>query len=274
MKDIPASWINDVVTPRPADSYKGTFGRVLVIGGNAQFGGAAIMAASGAVYAGAGLVSVATAAVNRTALHARLPEAMIIPDDDPQLLALIPTVDVVAIGPGLGTDERAARLLTQTLAAVAPAQCLIIDGSAITLIAQKHLAVAHARTLWTPHQMEWQRLAGIPISQQTPQTNQAAAATLPGTVIVKSHRTQLFTPTGSYRNPLGTPAMATGGMGDTLAGILAGFVAQFGLNDKTVCAAVYAHSAVAEEVAKRNYVVLPSMLIQALPAYMHDAAEA
>lgn len=274
MKDIPASWINDVVTPRPANSYKGTFGRVLVIGGNPQFGGAAIMAASGAVYAGAGLVSVATAAVNRSALHARLPEAMIIPDDDPQLPSLIPTVDVVAIGPGLGTDERAAQLLEQTLAAVVDRQWLIIDGSAITLIAQKHLPVPHVKTLWTPHQMEWQRLSGIPISQQTAHANQTAAAKLPGTVIVKAHRTQVFTPTASYRNPLGTPAMATGGMGDTLVGILAGFVAQFGANDQTVCAAVYAHSAVAEELAKTHYVVLPSMLIQALPGYMHRAAEA
>ncbi|WP_054662957.1 NAD(P)H-hydrate dehydratase [Lacticaseibacillus camelliae] len=274
MKKISASLINRVIQPRPQESHKGTFGRVLVIGGNAQFGGAAIMAASAAVYCGAGLVSVATAPVNRSALHARLPEAMIIPYDDPQLMALIRTVDVVAIGPGLGTDELAASILSHTLKTVKDSQALIIDGSAITLIAEHQLTVSHARTVWTPHQMEWQRLSGIAVRDQTPLANQTAATKLPGTVIVKSHRTELFTPTASYENPVGTPAMATGGMGDTLVGMLAGFIAQFGLSDDVVSAAVYAHSAIAEELAKTNYVVLPSMLIQQLPNYMQRAAAA
>ncbi len=272
VKKIPASCINQVVQPRPPESHKGTFGRVLVIGGNAQFGGAAIMAASAAVYSGAGLVSVATDPVNHTALHARLPEAMVIPYDDPELKKLIPTMDVVAIGPGLGIDELAETILTRALEAVTESQTLIIDGSAITLIADRQLMLTHAKTVWTPHQMEWQRLSGITIKAQDEHSNQQAAAKLPGTVIVKSHRTQIFTPTTSYENPLGTPAMATGGMGDTLVGILAGFTAQFGLNDAALCAAVYTHSAIAEALAKTNYVVLPSALIQQLPQYMQQAA--
>jgi hydroxyethylthiazole kinase-like uncharacterized protein yjeF len=203
----------------------------LIVGGNARFGGAAILSASAAVYAGGGLVSVATDRVNRDALHARLPEAMIIPYDDPAYIQLLATMDVIVIGPGLGTEAFALQLLTATFAAIRPQQTLIIDGSAITLVAQHQLTLPKAQLVWTPHQMEWQRLSGIAIAEQTPAANQFAAAKLPGTVIVKSHRTEIFTPTDAYQNPVGSAAMATGGSGDTLTGIIAAFIGQFGYHE-------------------------------------------
>jgi hydroxyethylthiazole kinase-like uncharacterized protein yjeF len=240
----------------------------LIVGGNARFGGAAILSASAAVYAGGGLVSVATDRVNRDALHARLPEAMIIPYDDPAYIQLLATMDVIVIGPGLGTEAFALQLLTATFAAIRPQQTLIIDGSAITLVAQHQLTLPKAQLVWTPHQMEWQRLSGIAIAEQTPAANQFAAAKLPGTVIVKSHRTEIFTPTDAYQNPVGSAAMATGGSGDTLTGIIAAFIGQFGYHDDTILAAVYTHSAVADAVATTHYVALPSMVITELPRYM------
>ncbi|WP_125704695.1 NAD(P)H-hydrate dehydratase [Lacticaseibacillus daqingensis] len=275
MKQLSEALVRQVIQPRLAQSHKGTFGRVLVIGGNAHFGGAAILAASAAVYAGAGLVTVATDPVNAAALHARLPEAMVIPYDGPRLRHTVPEADVVLIGPGLGTNETAWAILTQTLAAAAltPAQTLILDGSALTLIAAHHVTVTHAATVWTPHQMEWQRLSGVAVAAQTAAANLAAAATLPGTVVVKSHRTQLFTPTASYENPIGTPAQATGGSGDTLAGILAAFIGQFGYRDATIGAAVYTHSAIAMQLSETQYVALPTRVIAALPAYMAQMAQ-
>lgn len=268
MKTITETMVRKVIRPRDPAGHKGTFGRVLIIGGNDQFGGAAIMSASAAVYSGAGLVSVATAAVNRSALHARLPEAMIIPYDDARLTSQINAADVIVIGPGLGLDDTAKQVLTTTFAAIKPAQTLIIDGSAIDLIAADKLAAPQANLIWTPHQKEWERLSGIKIKDQTPTANQQAATKLLGTVIVKSHRTEIFSPTASYENPVGSAAMATGGSGDTLTGILAGFMAQFGYNDLSILAAVYTHSAIADSLATTNYVVLPSMVIQALPHFM------
>ncbi|WP_049182559.1 NAD(P)H-hydrate dehydratase, partial [Limosilactobacillus fermentum] len=76
MKDLTEQILQNVITTRPQESFKGTFGKVLLVGGNHQFGGAIIMAATAAVNAGAGLVTVACDLVNRTALHARLPEAL------------------------------------------------------------------------------------------------------------------------------------------------------------------------------------------------------
>jgi len=121
--------------------------------------------------------------------------------------------------------------------------------------------------------MEWQRLSGIAIADQTVAANRAAVDQLHATVVVKSHRTEIYTADQTYVNPLGTPAQATGGMGDTLAGMIGGFVAQFHPTDPAVCAAVYTHSAIAEELAQTQYVVLPSQIAAALPTFMkqHEA---
>lgn len=268
MQAIDEALVRRVIKPRNAESHKGNYGRVLIVGGNPQYGGAAILAASAAVYAGAGLVSVATAAVNRSALHARLPEAMILSYEDRGFAALVASQDVVVIGPGLGVDTTAQAVLAHTFAAVLPTQTVVIDGSAITLVAQLQPQLPQAHLIWTPHQMEWQRLSGLAIAQQTPSANQVAAAKLAGWVIVKSHRTQVFTDTGAFVNTTGSAAMATGGSGDTLSGIVAAFVGQFGRHSETVCAAVYTHSAVADELAASQYVALPSHVIAALPAFM------
>lgn len=268
MQTLSEQCVSQVVQPRPKKSYKGQFGRVTIIGGNAQYGGAAIMSSSAAVYAGAGLVSVVTDAVNRSALHARLPEAMILSFESSKLEALLKSQDVLVIGPGLGDDDAALHLLKRVFAAIRPDQTVIIDGSAITLIAREHLTVPKAQLIWTPHQMEWQRLSGVTLADQNPQTNAQAAKQISGVAIVKSEATEIFGMQAAYLNPVGSPAMATGGSGDTLTGILAAFVGQFGYSDATICAAVYTHSAVADEIASTHYVALPTQVIQRLPQYM------
>ncbi len=158
MEVLTTQILTDVIVPRPLDSHKGTFGRVLLIGGNHQFGGAIIMATQAAVASGAGLVTVATDPSNRTALLTRLPEAMTIDyHHDDLVMQQLSSADVVVIGPGLGTDAIALHLLQLTLRLIQPQQRLIIDGSALTLLAEHQLPVNHQQTVYTPHQMEWQR---------------------------------------------------------------------------------------------------------------------
>jgi len=95
-----------VIKKRKKASYKGTYGRLLVIGGNRQYGGAAILATTSAVYSGAGLVSVALAKENHSALQARLPEAMTLDFDDLiKLREVAKAADVIVIGPGLGLER-------------------------------------------------------------------------------------------------------------------------------------------------------------------------
>lgn len=276
MKVITDDILKQVIHKRPPKSFKGTFGKVLIVGGNPNMGGAAIMAGSAAVHAGAGLVTIATANENLTAVHTSIPEAMFVDYcDDRQFVSLINEVDVIVLGPGLGNDQTASRVIKTVFTNVKSGQKLIIDGSAITLLAQnlslKSFLPTTADLIFTPHQMEWQRLSGILIADQNDvQRNQQAQQALNATVILKKHHSELYFPDGGvYQLLAGNAAMATGGMGDTLTGILAAFIAQFKEPfNEVIQAAVYMHSKIADELAKSHYVVLPTDIINNLQGFM------
>lgn len=268
-----------VIKQRPQQSHKGDYGRVLLIGGSLQFGGAIIMAAQGAVEAGAGLVSVATHSVNLTALHARVPEAMFIDWRDPQLLKMVRLVDVVAIGPGLGTDRFAQQLLNQVIVSCTQKQTIVLDASALDLLGK-------SKSFWprtaglvvlTPHQMEWQRVSGLQIAFQTDAANQTAlqelAGSQPAILVLKSHQTHVYHGQEIWLNSAGNPGMATGGTGDTLTGVIAAFLGQFGGKLESVLAAVYAHSDAGDEVFRHHYVVRPSALAEQLPVVMKKLSQ-
>lgn len=263
-----------VIKPRPQESFKGTFGKLLLVGGNHQFGGAIIMAATAAVYSGAGLVTVATDRQNATPLHANLPEAMVIDfTDKDQLVKMCKSVDTIVVGPGLGEEEESLAVLKNVLANTQDQQVVVIDGSAISLMAKEKLAVPAGHVIFTPHQMEWQRLSGIKIADQSVEANQAAVQKLGAAVVVKKHHSEIYIGNDVYQLPIGSAAQAVGGMGDTLAGMVGGFCAQF--RDQwqdAFLAAVYAHSAVADQIAQDQYIVLPHQISLALPAFMKKVA--
>lgn len=276
MRPITVEILKKVIHKRPQKSFKGTFGKVLIVGGNPQMGGAAIMAGSAAVHAGAGLVTIATAKENLTAVHTSIPEAMFVDYcNDKQLISVINKADVIVLGPGLGNDQTAGKIIKTVFTNVESGQKLIIDGSAITLLAQdlglKSFLPSTVDLIFTPHQMEWQRLSGILIADQNDvQRNQQAQQALNATVILKKHHSELYFPNGEvYQLHIGNAAMATGGMGDTLTGILAAFIAQFKepINED-VQAAVYTHSKIADELATERYVVLPTDIINKLQIFM------
>ena len=117
--------------------------------------------------------------------------------------------------------------------------------------------------------MEWQRLSGIKIADQTETVNRKVRDELNATVILKKHHTEIYTDTKVYQLPIGSAAQAVGGMGDTLAGMVGGFTAQFRKNiTNAALAATYAHSAIADEIAEQQYVVLPHQISHALPGFM------
>lgn len=275
MQPITTDLVRQTIIRRPVDSYKGNYGRVMLIGGNQNFGGAIIMAATAAVYSGAGLVTVATDPQNFTSLHARLPEAMVMDYHQTDYLqTLLRDMDVVVIGPGLGTDDFAAQLLTSVLTTVTSKVRLVIDGSALTLLAAHPQALPANPIVVTPHQMEWQRLSGLKIADQTPTANRQAQQRLGVIAVVKAHHTTVYTDEQVWFNPGGTPAMATGGMGDTLAGMVGGFCGQFADFTNAILSAVYLHSAIADDLAAKRYVVLPHQISTLIPQYMHNFSQA
>jgi len=259
-----------IIQKRPQNSHKGTFGRTVVVGGNAQFGGAVIMSTEACVNAGSGLTTAISEPANHAALHARIPEAMAVDWNDKELCdSVLDSADVILVGPGLGEDQKSQELLSYVFEKQTEKQQLVIDGSAISLFAKGNEELPYPEmTVFTPHQMEWQRLSGIKIADQTEEINQAVQQELQATIVLKSHQTEIYNDKNTFQNPLGNPGMATGGTGDTLAGIIAGFLAQFPHSVETINAAVYLHSYIADQLAHDNYVVLPTKISQALPYWM------
>lgn len=267
-----------IIKPRPLNSHKGTFGRVLLIGGNYPYGGAIIMAALACVNSGAGLVTVATHKDNITALHSHLPEAMAFDMvEKDRLSEQITAADVVLMGPGLAEDDLAQTTFDVVWQAIKPKQTLIIDGSAINLLAKRKPAIWPTKQIiLTPHQKEWERLSGLTIPEQIEAATQTALAHFPKETILvaKSHQTKIYQGQKIGHIQAGGPYQATGGMGDTLAGMIAGFVAQFHTDRFEVAAvAVFLHSYIADQLSKEAYVVLPTRISAEIARVMKEMSE-
>lgn len=279
MAEITEDILTKVIKKRPSNSHKGNYGRILLIGGSENYGGAIIMAAEAALNSGAGLISVATHAVNLDALHARNPEVMFIDWRDRNLVNLMKKMDVIVCGPGLGSGTFALQLMSTICQNISQNQILILDASALDMISQdaKLIPTQVGLVVITPHQMEWQRLSQIRIPYQTDSANLNALKkifpTQNAVLVLKSNHTHIYTKANQiFVNPLGNPGMATGGMGDTLAGIIGGFTAQFGNNLDSVLAAVFIHSLAGDKIAENNYVVRPTEISAMLPQLMSQYA--
>ena len=275
MKDIDRVLLKKVIIERPRSSHKGDYGRLLLIGGTYPYGGAIIMAALGAVRSGAGLVTVATDKENIPALHSHLPEAMAFALDDKQLLEQqLEKASVVLLGPGLVDDKSGKELLQTVFHHSNQDQTLILDGGALSILTKVEMKFPKAHLVLTPHQREWQVLSGLDLdSQGSKETGEALMSFPSGTILVQKGPATRIWQAGQvdcYQLSVGGPYQATGGMGDTLAGMIAGFAGQFPQASpyERVTVATYLHSAIAQELADDNYVVLPTMISQQIPAFM------
>ena len=277
MKVIDQTLLEKVIIERSRHSHKGDYGRLLLIGGTYPYGGAIIMAALGAVRSGAGLVTVATDKENISALHSRLPEAMAFGLDDKELLEQqLQKSEVVLLGPGLREDAFGEEVVKQVFNSLRKDQLLIIDGGALGILAKNQFPLPVSQLILTPHQKEWERLSGVAIEHQCEETTTRALSSFPQETILVEKRpeTRIWQAgqTDCYQLGVGGPYQATGGMGDTLAGMIAGFAGQFPQASlyERVTVATHLHSAIAQELAEDNYVVLPTMISQHIPAFMKN----
>lgn len=275
MKEIDQALLKRVIIERPRSSHKGDYGHLLLIGGTYPYGGAIIMAALAAVNSGAGLVTVATDKENIPALHSHLPEAMAFDLDDKQLLEQqLQKANVVLIGPGLVDDDRGDQLLEIVFGSLEEDQILIVDGGALSILAKKEMPFPKLHLILTPHQKEWERLSRIPLKNQNTETTADALNHFSSNLILvqKGPRTRIWQAgqTDFYQLEVGGPYQATGGMGDTLAGMIAGFAGQFHQASlyERVAVATHIHSAIAEKLSQKNYVVLPTDISKRIPQLM------
>ena len=277
MLRVDQTLLQQVILSRQSDSYKGDYGRLLLIGGTYPYGGAIIMAALAAVHSGAGLVTVATDRENIPALHSQLPEAMAFAVTDQELLAeQIAKAGVILLGPGLNANELGVHLVELVCERVQPHQVLILDGGAISLYTRLGLSLPPAQLVFTPHQKEWEAMSGLAIGDQGEEaTRQSLSQLPPASILVqKGPQTKIWQQgqTDYYQLSVGGPYQATGGMGDTLAGMIAGFAGQFpqvGLYERVVVAS-HLHSGIADDLSKNAYVVLPTAISKEIPKWMRE----
>ena len=277
MLRVDQTLLQQVILSRQSDSYKGDYGRLLLIGGTYPYGGAIIMAALAAVHSGAGLVTVATDRENISALHSQLPEAMAFAVTDQELLVeQIAKAGVILLGPGLNANELGAHLVELVFDRVQPHQVLILDGGAISLYTRLALPLPQAQLVFTPHQKEWEAMSGLAIGDQGEEaTRQSLSQLPPASILVqKGPQTRIWKQgqIDYYQLSVGGPYQATGGMGDTLAGMIAGFAGQFpqvGLYERVVVAS-HLHSAIADDLSKNAYVVLPTAISREIPKWMRE----
>ena len=280
MKVINQALLEKVIIERSRTSHKGNYGRLLLLGGTYPYGGAIIMSAIAAVKSGAGLVTVGTDRENIPALHSHLPEAMAFALQDQQLLKeQLEKAEVVLLGPGLGDNAFGEDLVKQVFASLSQNQILIVDGGVLTILARTSLSFPLSQLILTPHQKEWEKLSGIAIEKQNEDTTASGLTSFPqGTILVeKGSATRIWQAGQSdyYQLQVGGPYQATGGMGDTLAGMIAGFVGQFkqaSLYERVVVA-THLHSAIAQELAQEQYVVLPTEISNYLPEVMKNVSK-
>ncbi|CAA9317748.1 MAG: NAD(P)H-hydrate epimerase / ADP-dependent (S)-NAD(P)H-hydrate dehydratase, partial [uncultured Frankineae bacterium] len=217
----------DVVGRLPrggASSDKYTRGVVGVAAGSQTYPGAAVLAVGSALAAGAGMVRFAGAPHPAEQVRARWPEAVVTEHEAGDVVSA-GRVQAWVVGPGLGTDERAAATVEAVLGQDVP---VLVDADALTVCAQhpEWLRRRTAPTLLTPHDREFERF-GSPVTADRIGSARRLAADLGVTVLLKGDATVVTGPDGPARvNGTGSPALATAGSGDVLSGGCGALLAQ------------------------------------------------
>lgn len=243
-----------LLAPVSPDAHKGTKRHVAIVGGAPGMAGAAILAARGALRAGAGLVKVLAHPESADAIRSAVPQALTSTwDDAPQLASLAEWAHAIAIGPGLGVSGASRAMLMDLLAngdvpVVLDADALnMFPGDAAALRAALHGRLA----VLTPHPAEMMRLAGAAsvadVLSGRFDIGAAYAQASGATVLLKGVPTIVSAPDGRrVVTATGTPALATGGSGDVLTGMVATLLAQLGDPLEAAAGAAWAHGRAAE----------------------------
>jgi len=265
--------IRRMLKPRHRFSNKGSYGHALIVAGQAETMGAALLCSAACAYAGSGLTTACVPQSGLNALNSYLPEVMAIVRHDMELPVIEwDKFNTMGIGPGLGTDDMALAFFTDILTNYN--KPVVIDADALNLLAtHKELwAQIPENSVLTPHMKEFDRLFGEHKSWwQRMKTGIKKAQELKLCILLKNDYTLIISPQGKvYFNPTSNPAMASGGMGDVLTGIITSLLAQQYSSEEACITGAYIHGKAGDELAlpSRMNVVLPGQLAARLPVTM------
>ncbi len=275
--------VRALLSPRSVDSHKYRVGHVAVLAGSRGKVGAALLAAQGAMRAGAGAATIVTWPDAASALELRVVEVMTsrIGEDGAkstlveQIDAALSNKRAVVVGPGFGTGDRAREAVTHVLAAYQGP--IVVDADALTIHAGavEAFGAAAGRAILTPHAGELARLLGI-TSEEVESDRfgaaRSAAAKARSVVVLKGPYSIIASPDGRLVvNSSGNAALATAGSGDVLAGMAGALACSLPPFEAAWCAA-YLHGAVGDAWKAKNgdRGLLASSIADGVPAVLRD----
>lgn len=250
-------------------SHKGDYGRILILAGSDGFTGAAYISTMGAVRSGAGLVTLCCGKNIQDILSNKLVEAMTINDEQKdKLIELILKSDAIAIGPGMGNNNRTLELLRLV---IHNATCpVIIDADGINVLKNDIdlLKKKKKDIIITPHVGEMATLTGLSVDyivQNRIQVAKSFAKEYEIIVLLKGYNTIITDGENILINPTGNSSMASGGMGDCLTGMVSSLVGQGYLPISAACIATFIHGYCGDILSKDMFCVNASHLLEQIP---------
>lgn len=257
----------ELLPKREVYGHKGSYGRALIAAGRKGFTGAAFITTECTVRTGAGLTTLICDEEVQTAVGNRLIEAMTLTWKD-DVIGLIKNADSIAFGPGIGTGEKEEKLLELVIHnSLCP---IVIDADGITMLGKNKNLLNHlkGRAIITPHPGEMARFLGITIEEVEANRIKIAkevANKYEIIVLLKGYNTVISNGKEVYINPTGNSKMASGGMGDSLTGIINGFLSQ-GVNlEYAALLGAYVHGRIADRLGESFYIVNARDIINELP---------
>ena len=287
---LTSRWMRGAFPERPEDSNKGTFGRILIVGGSRRYAGAPLLTARAAYRAGGGLVTVATPEPVFAMGAPSLLEATWLPQEADAEGGISETAAVTlrkewagltsaVVGPGMGNTESTRAFLWAALPDMADlGRGVVIDADGLNALASMDDARERvpSNAVLTPHPGEMARLVNRSVNdvqERRLETAQEAAAAYGCVVVLKGAHTIIAGPDGQARLcPFANPLLASAGTGDILSGMIAGYLGQ-GLSTFDAAAlGVYLHAAAGESL-RRHYGdagLLAGELADELPRAVHE----
>ena len=264
--------IKSIIRPRDKFAHKGSFGHSLLVCGSHGKMGAALLAARACLRSGTGLLTIHIPSCGYEIIQSGIPEALVSVDSDQERITQIPTlpkVNALGIGPGIGLmDKTRVALLGFLKENTFP---VVLDADALNILSDfpDALKLLQPNTILTPHPREFERLFGrTENGYEQFLLLKRVAAELKVIIILKGAHTCIATPEGNvFFNSTGNPAMAKGGTGDVLTGMITALLAQKYSCLEASILGVYLHG-MAGDIAGRvtgSFSMLASDLIERIP---------
>jgi len=269
-----------ILPDRMNNTHKGDYGKILLLCGSLGYTGAASLAAMGALRTGAGLVYLGVPDCVYPIVASKLLEPVVFPLPDingciaetaiGQLSSLLPKIDAVLIGCGLGQSKDVTAVVDYVLKAHSGP--IIIDADGINVL-KDHKDILRGRTsptVLTPHEGEFMRLMQLDVMTDRVTSAVEASRDLGAVIVLKGYNTVITDSETVYINPTGNPGMAVGGSGDVLAGMIVGLIGQKIPVLEAAACAVWLHGTAGDVCAREigQYGMLPSDMLQVVSRLM------